>query len=412
MYLRWLLVSLLWVPLLAAAETPGADADRDILVTFENVGASRATPGGGAAYRFRKRYAVSAQVRRYAKSLASEYELVEVDHWPIKSLSIYCFVYRIPAGANRDEVIERLRQDVRVESAQPLVEFSTASGQLAERYDDTYAKLQHGLDILNVSVAHRYSTGTGVRIAIIDSKADIDHEDLRGRLGRITDFAESKKAAHAEHGTAVASVIGANANNARGIVGVAPGAKVDVFISCWEDAKSSSAVCNSFTLAKALDALLDNPPDILNMSLTGPSDTLVHRLLDKVAEAGVIIVAACASPVDASNHFPASVPAVIGVGSSVAETSLNDKNVAEIFAPGNQILVAVPDNEYDFRSGSSLAAAHVTGIVALLLTVSPDSNIDRVRELLQASQRHENDVFLSVNACTVLQLDDATRDCS
>ena len=156
-----------------------------------------------------------------------------MDHWPIRSLSVYCFVYRVPVDSDLEDLIKRLEADARIESVQPLNEFESAA-KVSESYDDTYANLQHGLTLLDISVAHRYTTGLGIRVAIIDSQADADHEDLRGRVRKMTDFAEPKKGRANEHGTAVASVIGANANNAVGIVGVAPDASIDVFVSCWK----------------------------------------------------------------------------------------------------------------------------------------------------------------------------------
>ena len=82
-----------------------------------------------------------------------------------------------------------------------------------------------------------------------------------------------------------------------------------------------------------------------------------------------------------------------------------------VFAPGEQIMVALPGNEYDFRSGSSLAAAHVSGIVALLLSISPDSDAATIASLLERSQHDEGSGRVSVNACKVLELADGSLAC-
>ena len=73
-----------------------------------------------------------------------EYALLEVDRWPIRSLSVYCFVYRVPSGEDRESLIDRLKFDARIESVQALHEFETGTNANAS-YDDTYANLQHGL---------------------------------------------------------------------------------------------------------------------------------------------------------------------------------------------------------------------------------------------------------------------------
>jgi subtilisin family serine protease len=74
-------------------------------------------------------------------------------------------------------------------------------------------------------------------------------------------------------------------------------------------------------------------------------------------------------------------------------------------------MVAVPNNSYDFRSGSSLAAAHVSGAVALLLAVSPDLSYSSVLAFLRDSQYVGPTGAVSINACIVLQLADPARTC-
>ena len=400
-----------------AAGTPafaqGNNPDRDILVTFDNQGARSAGAGINPPYRNRKRYSIAATAKRDSAAVKDDYALVEVDHWPIRSLSIYCFVYRIPEGQDRHAIIKQLRQDDRVESVQALQEFETRTGPVIP-YDDTYAILQHGLRVLDVGAAHLVSRGHGVRIAIIDSDADLRHEDLKGRLKRISVLAGNADRTDAEHGTAVASVIGARANNATGIVGIAPEAKLQLFVSCWADPNSGNAICDSFTLAKALDTMLEDPPEVLNMSLTGPFDPLLARLLATAHSAGVVAVAARAADDEIENRFPANLQSVIGVGNSELRPQIETgapPASEEIYAPGNQIMVAVPNNSYDFRSGTSLAAAHVSGTIALLLAVSPDLPRQEVLSFLRESQMASKTDEMSINACIVLQLANGSGNC-
>jgi len=400
----------------AAADTRSTDPTRDILVTFDNRGARAFGIGASAPYQNRKRYSISAKARQHARAVAAEYALAEIDHWPIRSLSVYCFVYRIPEGSDRGAALERLNVDDRVESAQPLQEFETEIGNIDE-YDDTYVALQHGLVSLNIIDAHRYSRGNGVRVALIDSRVDTDHEDLRGRVSNVEDFAGRERTPDIVHGTAVASLIAANANNARGIVGVAPEAEMEILVSCWAEPGVDGAVCDSFTLAKALDTMLDHPPQVLNLSLRGPPDPLVERLLIEAFRVGVIIVAASSADLNSEMNFPANLEQVIGVGSSTLRSGLSvqpgeeNQTFDRVYAPGNEILVATPDNTYDFRSGSSLATAQVSGVVALLLAVAPDMPFDTVKSLLYESQQSDYDPLMTVNACVVLQLADQSRSC-
>ena len=277
------------------------------------------------------------------------------------------------------------------------------------RYDDTYASLQHGLEAMGVSEAHEYSTGRDVRVAIVDGDADTKHEDLAGRLRKTVDLTDKSRDSDADHGTAVASIIGANTNNATGIVGIAPAARLQLFVSCWHDARAGKAICDSFTLAKAIDVLLKKPPQVLNLSLTGPFDPLLDRLLHKVLAEGVVVIAAAPTTPTPENEFPSTREGVIGVASSPLSDAVAADD-ARVFAPGSRILVALPDNNYDLRSGSSLAAAHVSGVVALLLAVAPDLDTERIHSMLRESQLTSAGTR-SVNACQLLRLADPARFC-
>ncbi|MDH4124493.1 MAG: S8 family serine peptidase [Gammaproteobacteria bacterium] len=397
----------------APEQTP--DAARDILVTFSNGAAESTSAGLGPPYMRRKRYTISRQARQDAAAVAAEYSLTEIDHWPIQSLAVYCFVYRVPEGTDRQSIIARLNADPRIESAQPLQIFEVSTERqdtLEQSYDDAYANLQYGLDILHVAAAHRTTRGAGVRVVIIDSDADRDHEDLRGQIKRIREFSGKGQVADRNHGTAVASIIGARSNNSLGIVGVAPEATLEVYVSCWSAGTGNAAICDTFSLSKALDAVLENPPHVLNLSLTGPYDPLLERLLQKVFAAGVVVIAAGSAGANLQNSFPSNMQQVIGVDATPTESWTNGKSNDTLFAPGDRILVALPSDRYDFRSGSSLAAAHVSGVVALVLAVAPHSSSDAISSILLQSQSTSAGSIVSINACVALYLTGSAQNCN
>ena len=107
--MRHLPVLIVAVALLApmASLAQDRDPDGDILVTFENSAARVLTTN--APYRARKRYTISAAAHRHADAVAKEYGLRQIAHWPIRSLSVYCVVYRVAAGSDRDRIIEALQ---------------------------------------------------------------------------------------------------------------------------------------------------------------------------------------------------------------------------------------------------------------------------------------------------------------
>lgn len=393
------------------------DASRDILVTIADDGARRVGTAMNAPYTKRKRYAVEPQTLLIASGIAQEYGLVEIDRWPIRSLSVLCIVYRAARDTDRNRILRTLASDARIHTAQRLQGFETLTSPIRD-YDDTFTSLQRSLDLMDVRSAHRFARGQNVRVALVDSHADAAHEDLSGRVGKTSVHIDAGHAQDAGHGTAVASVIAATANNARGIVGVAPEAVLEVHVACWSEPGVAGARCDSFTLARALDEIVDSRPDVLNLSLVGPYDELLADLLREVDRAGIVIVAARDAGQDENRSFPASQPHVIGVGSSDGDGEAglavgidNSRPLPGVFAPGRQIMVALPRNGYDFRSGSSLAAAHVSGVVALMLSASPQLSSTVVQANLRYSQQATAGGWPAVNACLALRRADDSVLC-
>jgi subtilisin family serine protease len=199
------------------------------------------------------------------------------------------------------------------------------------------------------------------------------------------------------HGTEVAGVIAATADNHRGIVGIAPGAVLSVYKACWyPPVPGAGARCNTFTLAKALAAVIDTDTRIINLSLGGPADPLLDELLSRLLEQGRIVITAM--PPDGNvGGFPDRAPGVIVVRTSRA----TEAPPGVLSAPGSDILTTQPGGGYDFTSGSSMAAAHVSGITALLLAMAPALDARSVHDLLLQSSR-VSDGMLQVNAAAAM----------
>lgn len=381
-----------------------ARVERRILITFADRSTDRIPLGGPADYRQRGAYLSSTWSRRIAASLAEEYQLQQVAEWPIATLELHCVVYEVPLDQSVEHVLESLRRDQRVESVQRMHQFRVLSAP--------YARLQPALQTMQIEAAHRWATGRNVIIGMIDTGVDFNHPDLKGQIVASRDFVADDPASFVNdiHGTAVAGIMAATAANGKGIVGVAPDAKLIALKACWpEKPDSAEAVCDSLTLAKALDAAIRLKPAILNLSLTGPYDPLLARLIDKAIERGLIVVAADPEQLDAHSGFPASMEHVVAVRLAREPRSRTEPAAGDhwLLAPGSKVLTTFPHGTYNFISGSSFAAAQVSGVVALLLEVQPDLSADRVVKLLQATAAHAEPAVafqLSgvVNACSAI----------
>ncbi|MGH8186625.1 MAG: S8 family serine peptidase, partial [Steroidobacteraceae bacterium] len=140
--------------------------------------------------------------------------------------------------------------------------------------------------------------------------------------------------------------------------------------------------CSTLTLAKAITAAVEARIEIVNLSLTGPADPLLARLVEVGLRRGIVFVGAT-PPANDRDSFPTGVAGVISVDSSGAATSPD----SVLFAPASEVLTLVPDGRYDFVSGSSLAAASVSGGIALLLARDRNLGAQGARELLARSSR-------------------------
>jgi subtilisin family serine protease len=320
--------------------------------------------------------------------LAQAYDLSQVGAFPLLSLGVQCLVFQIPEGRAVDEVMARLAADPRVALVQPNQVFQG----LHAAHNDPYATLQYGARAIRADLAHRWATGQGVKVAVVDTGVDTKHPDLHGRIIRTINFVEGGERTFARdsHGTAVAGVIAATADNKVGIFGIAPQADIVAVKACWQPAPGThAAMCSSWTLAKAIDFTILVGAQLLNLSLTGPPDPLLARLLAKAVAGGITVVAAALEEGEQAPGFPASLEAVIAVVASDPQGRVRGaagmKRTPLLAAPGIEILTTAPRQAYDFLSGSSLAAAHVSGIAALLLEVEPRLSPAQVDALLRAS---------------------------
>ena len=386
-----------------------SEPERYVLVTVHNFAAPLASRAGSTlrGYDGAAAYTVSSAAAVAARSIASDYGLQQVAAWPIATLRVHCLVYRVPEGQTREALLARLTADPRVELAQPLQTFATS----ASAYNDRYVSLQRGFREMSIAAAHQWSRGAGVTVAVIDTDVDDRHPDLAGRVSVRRDFLGSRSSRfdNSRHGTEVAGVIAAVGNNGQGIVGVAPAVEVLALRACWQISDDSgAAVCNSFTLAQAMASAIDDGADVINLSLVGPADPLLAALAERATELGSIVVGAMPASGRAEG-FPAGAPGVLPV--EMAEHAAGAPTVLR--APGEEILTLVPEGSYDFATGSSLAAANVSGIVALL-RARRHVTAAEAHALLAGSTRQVAtavEAVRSIDACAALSALLATGGC-
>jgi hypothetical protein len=388
-----------------------------VVVTLRN-DAAPPNPYAGSTtrgYRAPGPYRASAAAVGAMREIADQHRLREVAAWPIELLGVHCVVFELPAASEREPMLAALRRDAAVETAQPLARFELQAESQAEPqaepwtepqgerrpadFNDAYAALQRNLVDMEVAAAQRRSRGDGVRVALVDTGVDTAHPDFGGRLGAVRDFVADGRRFDERHGTAVAGVIAAEPNNRIGIAGIAPRAELIALRACWPGTGSAAAsdgggACNSFTLAQALVAALDARAAIVNLSLAGPADPLLERIVAQAQKRGTVFIGALPRS-GRREGFPNAVAGVIAVdvagrGAAVPRT---------LRAPGSDVFTLSPGGRYDAASGSSLAAASVTAVAALALALQPRMSASELEAMLARSMS----TGTGVNACAVLR---------
>lgn len=296
--------------------------------------------------------------RHVAEQLARRYHLMLLDDWPIPALKLDCFVMQVPDGPST-RLLQQLAADPRVASVQPMHLFRALA-----RHDPLYV-LQPMAARGHLAELQQRSTGRHVTLAELDSGVELVHPDLRDQRVAARNFVGEGAYPAEAHGTEVAGIIVAGADNGIGIAGIAPGAHLLALRACWQEA-SGGALCSSFTLARALQFALDANAQVINLSLGGPRDPLLAQLLD-VALARRITVVAAADPALADGGFPASLPGVL----AVAGDDAGHLPAGVLRMPDRDIPTTLPGDRWGFVSGSSFAAAQVSGLVALLRELLP-----------------------------------------
>jgi subtilisin family serine protease len=354
-------------------------------------------PGGTRPVYSGASYQASDAARATVRRVASDYGLTEVTAWPIQALQVHCAVLRIPAGATREALLARLSRDPRVQLAQPLNDFATSS----TGYNDPYLAVQSGFRSIDAAGAQQWSRGERIRVAVIDTGVDAAHPDFGGRVVVRRNFVDSDATRFSQdrHGTAVAGIISASANNKLGIVGVAPAVEIVALKACWQlEAEGEAARCNSLTIAQALAAALEEHAQVVNLSLVGPRDPLLNSLVAAGLARGVLFVGA--APAGGADGFPGGAPGMIDV--DVADAGRPRPGILR--APGSEVVTLVPGGHYDFLSGASLATAHVSGAIALLLAKDRHLSRSLAYQLLERSEdaRGNSGDTAPINACIAL----------
>jgi subtilisin family serine protease len=171
-------------------------------------------------------------------------------------------------------------------------------------------------------------------------------------------------------------------------LGVAPGAKI-LAVRAFGEANNTSEG-TTLSIVKGIDWAVSAGARVINMSFAGPRDPSLERALKAAHDKGVVLIAAAGNAGPKSPPlYPGADPSVIAVTATDARDQqfrgANQGPQLSVAAPGVEILAPSPAGSYRMSTGTSIATAHVSGVVALMLERDPTMKPDDVRKILEAT---------------------------
>lgn len=299
---------------------------------------------------------------------------------------------RIPDNRQAAQVIAQIAQtgltDPRIIAVQPNYVFETTQSSGMTATPASHATLpQYATEKVRLSAAHQVALGRDVRVAVIDTGLDASHPELAQAVSESYDAIGEGKPEPEAHGTAVAGIVAARQQ----IRGMAPDARV-LAVRAFAGGDKRKPEATTLSLIKGLDWAALNNARVVNMSFAGPKDRMLQEAIEEAEARGLIMVAAAGNGgPKAASAYPAAYERVIAVTASDSDDQVYEKanrgSYVAIAAPGVDILAPAPQAAYDVSSGTSMAAAHVSGIIALMLERNPALTTEQIRDILARTAR-------------------------
>lgn len=320
-----------------------------------------------------------------ADELARRHRLTRVQSQSFALTNSTFFRWRINDRRSVDAVVRELVAGGSVKAAQRnnifRLQQDAASGALRSEGDPA----QYALAKMRLPEAHALSVGADVIVAVIDSGVDVAHPELAGVIAGTFDALNNGEGPH-PHGTSIAGVIASHAR----LKGTAPSSHL-LAIRAFGNQKSG-AESTSFLILKSLDYALAKNAQVINMSFAGPHDPAMERGLAAAAAKGIVLVAAAGNAGAKSPPlYPAADRNVIAVTAIDQSDRLfaqsNRGKYVAISAPGVDILSPAPDGKYQVSSGTSLSAAFISGVAALMIARNPEISAADIRGTLMSTAR-------------------------
>jgi hypothetical protein len=349
-------------------------------------GPRRNTPQASANLRYINDQIIAEVDSAQADDLARRHRLNRISSQELPFMGSAISLFRITDRRSAETVRTELAADASVRSVQLNFRYVLQDQKSVLTEGDP---AQYALAKLRLPEAHALSRGSNVTIAVIDSGIDVTHPELKDAIAESFDALGAKvgdKEGPHVHGTGIAGAIVSHAR----LMGSAPKARI-LAIRAFA-AAANGAESTSFVVLKSLDFAASHGAQIVNMSFAGPKDPLLERGIAAAATKGMVLVAASGNAGPKSPPlYPAANPDVIAVSATDAYDRLfpasNRGGHIAVSAPGVDIFLPAPDGKYQMTSGTSFAAAYISGLAALMMARNPLLTPAEVRAILTRTAR-------------------------
>jgi hypothetical protein len=323
--------------------------------------------------------------RQTVENLAQRLGLATVDSHNVALSGGTMYRFRVADGKGVADAVRALEAE-KIGVAQPNYVFKLQQDPKLAARTRTGDLGQYVLSKLHLGEVHRVATGSNVLIAVIDSEIDTYHPDLAGALVERFDAVGRPDKPHS-HGTGMTGAIVAH----RQLTGIAPAARI-LAIHAFSPETTESPQATTQHILAGLEWAIGKGARVINMSFAGPYDPMLQLAMKKAHDKGVVLIAA------AGNLGPKSPPLYPGADPHVIAVTAVDQNDKlfsgasqgphiAVAAPGVDILEPAPNAGYQVTTGTSVAAAHVSGVAALMIERNPALDPDTVHEILTSSAK-------------------------
>ena len=327
-------------------------------------------------------------------------------------------VITVPAGKEL-QLIEALGRNPVVEYAEP--DFVVTAASADPYFDRQYALQNDGQPFTNTAgtieiaagtpdadvdavEAWKITTGDGIKVAVLDSGVATDNPDINPKVVARANFTTSRNNEdNYGHGTHVAGIVAATADNGIGVAGVCRDCTI-----LASKVLSDSGMGSSAGLANGINWAVKSGANVINMSLAVGSSTTLQTAVNNAWNANVLLVAAAGNGGNTTMMYPGAYANVIGVGA----TNNEDKKASfstygpwvDVAAPGVSVYSTFPNHRfviareynrsmgYDIGSGTSMSSPIVAAVAALAWSANPGASNSVIRAKVESTTDPVGDI--------------------